>query len=80
MINAESFKWFEVSCGGPGRLLGHVAFTQVRGAARVGVWNGLFGVEMLHPDVEKDVTFLWCETEVERDKLVSAINNLSQRK
>jgi hypothetical protein len=80
MINAEGFKWFEVSCGGPGRLLGHVAFTQVRGAARVGVWNGLFGVKMLHPDVEKDVTFLWCETEVERDKLVSAINNLSQRK
>jgi hypothetical protein len=79
-INAEGFKWFELSCGHAGVLRGHVTWTQVRGAARVGEWNGLFGVEMRHPGVEKDVTIVWCESEVERDKMVTAMNSLSQLK
>jgi hypothetical protein len=34
-----------------------VAWAQVRGAARVGEWNGLFGVEIVHPGVEKMLLF-----------------------
>ena len=81
-IRAEGFKWFEVSpTGGQGDARGSVAWAQVRGAARVGEWKGkgLFGVEILHPGVEKDVTVLWCSSESERDEVVAAINRLIQK-
>jgi hypothetical protein len=57
-----------------------VAWAEVRGAARVGQWNGLFGVEIAHPGVEKNVTVLWCKIELERDEVVAAINSLMQRR
>jgi len=80
-ISPEGFKWFEVSqTGGQGKPRGCVAWAQVRGAARVGEWKGLFGVEIVHPGVEKDVTVLWCISELQRDEVVTAINSLVQRK
>jgi hypothetical protein len=80
-ISPDGFKWFEISAnGGQGKQLGCVAWAQVRGAARVGEWNGLFGVEIVHPGVEKNVTVLWCNIELQRDEVVAAINNLIQRK
>ena len=82
IFDAEGFKWFEVSpTGGQGDARGSVAWAQVRGAARVGEWKGkgLFGVEILHPGVEKDVTVLWCSSESERDEVVAAINRLIQK-
>ena len=86
-VIAEGFKWFEVALsGGQGAPRGAIAWADVRGAARVGDWNGcaaacvgrracrvltlagrLFGVEMQHPGVEKDVTVLWCKSAAERD-------------
>jgi hypothetical protein len=65
---------------GQGKERGCVAWANVRGAARVGDWNEYFGVEVLHPGVEKNVTVLWCKSEVERDDVVAAINSLIQRK
>jgi hypothetical protein len=64
--------------GGPGRQRGCVAWFEVRGAARVGEWNKLFGVEIVHRGVEKDFTVLWCKSELERDQVVAAINSLMQ--
>ena len=86
-VSAEGFKWFEVALsGGQGAPRGAIAWADVRGAARVGDWNGcaaacvgrracrvltlagrLFGVEMQHPGVEKDVTVLWCTSAAQRD-------------
>jgi hypothetical protein len=78
-IRAEGFKWFEVSpTGGQGDARGSIAWAQVQGAARVGEWKGLFGVEIVHPGVERDVTVLWCSSESERDEVVVAINHLTQ--
>ena len=57
-----------------------MAWSEVRGAARVGEWNKLFGVEIVHPGVEKNVTVLWCKSELERDEVVAAINSLMQRR
>ena len=37
-------------------------------------------VEIAHPGVEKDVTVLWCKSELERDEVVAAINSLMQRR
>ena len=79
-IRAEGFKWFEVSAtGGQGTQRGCLAWAQVRGAARAGQWGALFGVEIVHPGVEKNVTYLWCDSESERDEVVVAINRLIQR-
>lgn len=76
IFDAEGFKWFEVAPGGgAGKLRDAVAWTHVRGAARVGEWNRLFGVEVLHPGVKADVSILWCTTEVQRDEIVTAINS-----
>jgi hypothetical protein len=80
-ISAEGFKWFQESeSGGQGRQRGCVAWSEVRGAARVGEWNKLFGVEIAHPGVEKNVTVLWCKSELERDEVLAAINILIQRR
>ena len=79
-IRAEGFKWFEVSAtGGQGTQRGCLAWAQVRGAARAGQWGALFGVEIVHPGVEKNVTYLWCDSESERDEVVVSINRLIQR-
>jgi hypothetical protein len=76
IFDAEGFKWFEVAPGGgAGKLRDAVAWLQVRGAARVGEWDGLFGVEISHPGVKGDVSILWCVTEVQRDDIVTAINS-----
>ena len=41
IVNSEGFKWFEATAsGGQGRQRGAVAWADVRGAARVGEWNG----------------------------------------
>ena len=86
-VSSEGFQWFEVTLsGGQGTQRGAIAWADVRGAARVGDWNGcaaarfaprgcrvltlagrLFGAEMQHPGVEKDVTVLWCKSAAERD-------------
>ena len=86
-VSREGFQWFEVTLsGGQGTQRGAIAWADVRGAARVGDWNGcaaarfaprgcrlltlagrLFGAEMQHPGVEKDVTVLWCKSAAERD-------------
>ena len=86
-VSSEGFQWFEVTLsGGQGTQRGTIAWADVRGAARVGDWNGcaaarfaprgcrvltlagrLFGAEMQHPGVEKDVTVLWCKSAAERD-------------
>ena len=40
-MNSEGFKWFEATAsGGQGSQRGAVAWADVRGAARVGQWNG----------------------------------------
>jgi hypothetical protein len=81
-IKADGLKWFGVSpSGGQGDARGSVTWAQVRGAARVGQWKGkaLFGVEIAHPGVEKDVTVLWCNSESERDEVLAAINRLIQK-
>jgi hypothetical protein len=76
IFDAEGFKWYKVAAGaGAGKLRDAVAWTQVRGAARVGVWNERFGVEVLHPGVKGDVSIFWCDTEVLRDEIVTAINS-----
>ena len=81
-IRAEGFKWFEVSpTGGQGDARGSMTWAQVRGAATAGKWGELFGVEIKHPGVKKDVTFLWCKFEQERNEIISAINkNTTLRK
>jgi hypothetical protein len=79
-IRAEGFKWFKVSAtGGQGTQRGCLAWAQVRGAARAGQWGALFGVEIVHPGVKKNVTYLWCDSESERDEVVVTINRLIQR-
>jgi hypothetical protein len=76
IFDAEGFKWYEVAVGGgAGKLRDAVAWTQVRGAARVGEWDGLFGVEISHPGVKGDVSILWCATQLQRDDIVTAINS-----
>ena len=76
IFDAEGIKRFEVAPGGgAGKLRGVVKWTQVRGAARVGEWDGRFGVEISHPVVKGDVSILWCDTEVQRDDIVTAINS-----
>ena len=77
IFDAEGFKWYEVAPDGrgAGKLRDAVAWTQVRGAARVGVWDRRFGVEVLHPGVKGDVSIFWCDTEVQRDEIVTAINS-----
>ena len=60
---------------GAGKLCGEVKWPQVRGAARVGEWDGRFGVEISHPGGEGDVSILWCVSEVQRDDIVTAINS-----
>jgi hypothetical protein len=76
IFDAEGIKWFEVAPGGDaGKLRGEVKWTQVRGAARVGVWDRRFGVEVLHPGVKGDVSIFWCDTDVQRDEIVTAINS-----
>ena len=41
IVNSEGFKWFEATAsGGQGSQRGAVAWADVRGAARVGQWNG----------------------------------------
>jgi hypothetical protein len=74
IFDEEGFKWFHVAPGGgAGKLRGVVPWAQVRGAARVGEYDGLFGAQILHPGVKADVSFLWCETELQRDEIVAAI-------
>ena len=76
IFDAEGIKWFEVAPGGgAGKLRGEVKWTQVRGAARVGEWDRRFGVEVLHPGVKGDVSIFWCDTDVQRDEIVTAINS-----
>ena len=76
IFDAEGFKRFEVAPGGgAGELRGEVKWTQVRGAARVGELNGLFGVEISHPGVKGDGSILWCATQLQRDDIVTAINS-----
>ena len=76
IFDAEGFKWFEVAPGGgAGKLRGEVKWMQVRGAARVGEWDDMFGVEISHPGVKGDVTILWCATQLQRDDVVTAINS-----
>jgi hypothetical protein len=72
IFDAEGFKWFEVA---PGGGAGELKWTQVRGAARVGEWDRLFGVEISHPGVKGDVSILWCATQLQRDDIVTAINS-----
>ena len=95
-IGAEAFKWFEAASGVMGAQRGAICWADVRGAARVGEWNGcaaacclplelrlltiaarLFGVEMQHPGVEKDVTVLWCRSASERDVSATAAPGMS---
>jgi hypothetical protein len=74
IFDEEGFKWFHVAPGGgAGKLRGAVSWAQVRGAARVGEWNGRFGAQILHPGVKEDVSILWCKTEMQRDEVVAAI-------
>ncbi len=76
IFDAEGIKRYEVAPGGgAGKLRGEVKWPQVRGAARVGEWDRRFGVEVLHPGVKGDVSILWCDTEVQRDDIVAAINS-----
>ena len=80
-ISSEGLKWCELSQnGGQGKEIGCVAWAAVKGVARVGLWNGLFGVKILHPDVRGNVTVLWCKSEIERGEVVAAIDSLIQRK
>ncbi len=80
-ISSEGLKWCELSQnGGQGKEIGCVAWAAVEGAARVGLWNGLFGVKILHPGVRGNVTVLWCKSEIERGEVVAAIDCLIQRK
>jgi hypothetical protein len=87
LVSGQGFQWFEVTLSeGQGTQRGAIAWADVRGATRVGDWNGcaaarfaprgcrvltlagrLFGAEMQHPGVEKDVTVLWCKSAAERD-------------
>ena len=77
MFDAEGFKRYEVAPGGgAGRLRGALVWAQVRGAARLGEWNGMFGVEIVHPGVKSDVSILWCATESQRNEIVAEINSL----
>ena len=39
-IGAEAFKWFEAASGVMGAQRGAICWADVRGAARVGEWNG----------------------------------------
>ena len=82
IFDAEGFKWFEVSpTGGQGDARGSMTWAQVQGAATAGKWGELFGVEIKHPGAKKDVTFLWCKFEQERNEIISAINkNTTLRK
>ena len=80
VFNAEGCQWFEVApSGGAGRLRGDVKWSQVRGAARAGEWKGLFGVEVLHPGVKGDVSIFWCESDVQRNDIVTAINSREKK-
>jgi hypothetical protein len=80
-ISSEGLKWCEISLnGGQGKEIGCVAWAAVEGVARVGLWNGLFGVKILHPGVRGNVTVLWCKSEIERGEVVAAIDSLIQRK
>ncbi len=81
-IKTEGLKWFEVSPSvGQGDARGSMTWTQVQGAATAGTWGELFGVEIKHPGVKKDFTFLWCKFEQECNEINSAIiKNLLLRK
>ncbi len=76
IFDAAGFKWFEIAPdGGAGKLRDEVAWAQVRGAARAGERDRLFGVEVLHPGVKGDMSIFWCDTEDLRDEIVTAINS-----
>jgi len=80
-VNAEGFKWFQVnSSGGKGNEVRSISWTHVRGAARVGEWNELLGVEVVHPGFKSGLTVLWCKNEVERDEMIAAINSFCRLK
>ena len=65
IVNSEGFKWFEATVsGGQGRQRGAVAWADVRGAARVGEWNGYVAPTAVL--ATKRRVMFWAECKVSR--------------
>jgi hypothetical protein len=45
-------------------------------ASSAGKWKELFGVKISHPGVEKDATYLWCNTKEKCDEIIHKLKQL----
>lgn len=68
------FEWFDE--GNSDRKIGSIPLVKIVRASDAGTWGKLFGVDIFHPGIEKNNTYLWCESVEERDKVIATVNAL----
>ena len=85
IIDPNGFKWFEspdlkTKGSEKGSEKGSISLDSITGAVDAGEWNGRFGVEIKHPGIDKDVTYLWCTSEDERKNIIDVVTRLTGKR
>jgi hypothetical protein len=81
IIDPNGFKWFESpDLKTKGSEKGSISLDSITGAVDAGEWNGRFGVEIKHPGIDKDVTYLWCTSEDERKNIIDVVTRLTGKR
>jgi hypothetical protein len=78
-IDKDGFQWFDTDSD---LQRGSIPLGQIVRASDGGTWGKLFGVDIEHPGVQGqgDNTYLWCETDKERDDVIATVNALVELK
>jgi hypothetical protein len=81
IIDTNGFKWFESpDLKTKGSEKGSISLDLITGAVDAGEWNERFGVEIKHPGIEKDFTYLWCTSDDERKKIIDVVTRLTGKR
>ena len=81
IIDPNGFKWFESpDLKTKGSEKGSISLDSITGAVDAGEWNERFGVEIKHPGIDKDVTYLWCTSEDERKNIIDVVTRLTGKR
>jgi hypothetical protein len=72
-IDETGFSWFDKDTK---EQKGFIPIDRIVGASAAGIWGELFGVEISHPGIEKNNTFLWCDTLEEQKNIIETVRAL----
>jgi hypothetical protein len=72
-IDETGFSWFDKDTK---EQKGFIPIDRIVGAEAAGKWDRLFGVEISHPETQKDNTFLWFDTLEKQKNIIETVNAL----